>query len=114
MPHPVTHNDVEQFIAVVDAAFGIDDYNSIGVAVERDAVVGALLSHRGDQRRGRRGADAGVDVVAVGVGGDGGEQKRMGRWTWWRDGRRDCRRVGEDLVEQNDAFSHGARACLLL
>ena len=61
---------VEQFVAVVQAALGIDDLQPVGVAVERDAVVGTVLGHRRHQRRRRRGADTSVDVDAVGLAAD--------------------------------------------
>jgi hypothetical protein len=38
---------VEQLVAVVEAALGVDHLQPVGVAVQRDAVVGAVLGHRG-------------------------------------------------------------------
>jgi hypothetical protein len=36
---------VEQFVAVVEPALGVDHLQPVGVAVQRDAVVGAVLGH---------------------------------------------------------------------
>ena len=66
---PVDGQHVEQLVAVEEAAGRVDDLQPVGIAVERDAEVGAVLARdRVDQRRRRGGAEAGVDVEAVGRG----------------------------------------------
>ena len=61
---------VEQLVAVVEAAGAVDDLQPVGVAVERDAVVGTAGAHRVDERLRRGRAEAGVDVEAVGPAAD--------------------------------------------
>ena len=70
MREPVDGEDVEQLVAVVEAAGGVDDLHPVAVAVEGDAVVGAARAHRVDQRLRRGRAEAGVDVEAVGTAAD--------------------------------------------
>ena len=48
----------------------VDDHHPVGVAVERDADVGAHLAHLGAQRLRRGRAALEVDVVAVGLDAD--------------------------------------------
>ena len=48
----------------------VDDHHAVGVAVERDADVGAHLAHLVAQRLGRGRAALEVDVVAVGLDAD--------------------------------------------
>jgi hypothetical protein len=47
---PVGGHHVEQFVAVVEPALGVDHLQPVGVAVQRDAVVGLVLGHGLDQR----------------------------------------------------------------
>lgn len=62
---------VEQFVAVVEAPRRIDHLQPVGIAVQRDAVVGAVLGDGAHQRLGVRGADAVVDVQPVRRAADG-------------------------------------------
>ena len=66
----VPRDDVQQLVAVVAPALGVDHHDAVGIAVERDAEVGSLLAHRLLQRFRRGGADAVVDVEAVGLDAD--------------------------------------------
>ena len=51
---PALGDDREQLVAVHDMAALVDDHDAVGVAVERDADIGAHLAHLGaDARRGR-------------------------------------------------------------
>ena len=61
----------KQLIAVDQLALFVDDDDPVGVAVERDADVGADLDDLGGERGRRGGADPGVDVEAVGFDADG-------------------------------------------
>ena len=63
----ITRHDL---VAVDDAALLVDDHDAVGVAVERDADVGAHLAHLGAQRLRRGGAALLVDVAAVGLDAD--------------------------------------------
>ena len=63
-------DDRHQLVAVDEVALLVDDHDPVGVAVERDADVGAHLAHLGGES-GRRGrADLAVDVEAVGLDAD--------------------------------------------
>ncbi len=62
--------DGEDLVAVDDVALLVDDDHAVGVAVERDADVGAHLPHLLRQRLGRGRADVVVDVEAVGLDAD--------------------------------------------
>ena len=52
-------DDGHDLVAVDDLALLVDDDDAIGVAVERDADVGAHLAHLGDERLGRRSSRTG-------------------------------------------------------
>ena len=67
----VARDHVEQLVAVVQAAIGIDHHQAVTVAVERKAEIGAVLLDRRLQVLGMHGADAGVDVETVGIVADG-------------------------------------------
>ncbi|MPN57617.1 hypothetical protein SDC9_205311 [bioreactor metagenome] len=69
--HPVSHQDVQEFVAVVDAAVGIGHEQAVGVAVERDAEVGAGQAHFVGEVFGVGRPHAVVDVEAVGLVADG-------------------------------------------
>ncbi len=60
-----------QLVAVDQMALLVDDDDAVGVAVERDADVGAQLAHLARQRVGRGRADVAVDVEAVRLDADG-------------------------------------------
>ena len=66
LPHPVLDDEIEEFIAVVEAPLGIAHQKPVGIAIERDPEMGLAGQHRGLQglRMGR--ADMVVDVQAVG------------------------------------------------
>ena len=68
--HPALGDDGENLVAVDDVAFLVDDDHAVGVAVERDADVGAHFAHLARQRFGRGRADVEVDVDAVGLDAD--------------------------------------------
>ena len=68
---PALGDDREQLVAVDDVAALVDDDDTVGVAVERDADIGAHLAHLA-----RDGGEVGraaflVDVDAVGIDADG-------------------------------------------
>ncbi len=67
---PTFGDDRHQLIAVDDMAPFIDDQHAVGVAVERDADVGAHLPHLSRERLRRGRADAAIDVEAVGFDAD--------------------------------------------
>ena len=67
---PGLGDDRHQLVAVDDLALLVDDDDAVGVAVERDADVGAHLAHLVDQRFGRGRAALVVDVAAVGLDAD--------------------------------------------
>jgi hypothetical protein len=50
-------HQVQQFVAVEQAAVGVDHLQAVGVAVERDAVVGLLAAPRSTSASRVRGAD---------------------------------------------------------
>ena len=56
---------------------------AIGVAIERDAEIGAMLEHGGAHRRRRGGAAAGVDVEAVGVASRARSPRRRAPTAAW-------------------------------
>ena len=62
----VRRHDVEQLIAVEQAAFGVDDLQAVGVAVERNAHVRAVFGHGLDQGFGVGRTHTLVDVQTVG------------------------------------------------
>ena len=66
----VRGHDVEQLIAVEQTAFGVDDLQAVGVAVERNAHVCTMFGHGLDQGLGVGGAHAFVDVQTVGSATD--------------------------------------------
>ena len=59
-----------ELVAVDHVALLVDDEDAVGVAVERDADVGAQLPHLADQRLRSGRADLAVDVEAVGIDAD--------------------------------------------
>ena len=63
-------DDGEQLVAVDDVAVLVGDDHAVGVAVERDADVGAHLTHFATQFRGRGRAAIVIDVEAVGADPD--------------------------------------------
>ncbi len=54
---PAFGDDGEDLVAVDDMALLVDDDHAVGVAVERDADVGAHLAHLAGERLGRGRAD---------------------------------------------------------
>jgi len=69
----VLDHDVQQLVAVIQAARRVTHDQAVGVAVERDAEIGAMLDDgRGHGSR-RRGAEARVDVEAVRLVADGND-----------------------------------------
>ena len=66
MSDAVQRQHVQQLIPVEHRTFGIDQHQAVGIAVQRDPIVCLLGTNRLDQRMGRRGTEAGVDVEAVG------------------------------------------------
>ena len=70
-PNPRGGDHRQQLVAVDDLALLIDHHDTVGIAVERDADVGAHLAYLVDQRGGGGGADLAIDVEAVGVDADG-------------------------------------------
>ena len=66
----ITDHQVQQLVTVVQAPRSVDQLQPVGIAIERDAVVGMVLFHRCDQRGGRGGAETGIDVLAVRAAAD--------------------------------------------
>ena len=60
----------QQLVAVDDVAALVGDEHAVGVAVERDADIGAHLAHLAAQLLGRGRAAVAVDVEAVGLDAD--------------------------------------------
>jgi hypothetical protein len=112
LPQAVGGQHVQQFIAVEEAPCRVDHLQPVGVAVQRHAVVGAVLRHRLDQRGRRRGAHAIIDVQAIGVAADGDHRGAQ----FVKDIRchvvaRAVRGVHDDLhATQRQAVRHGALA----
>ncbi len=69
-PEPVVGQQIQQLVAVVEPALGVDQQQAVGVAIERNAKVGAVLGHCRHQRLRVRGPHFEVDVVAVGLAAD--------------------------------------------
>ncbi len=67
---PIRGDHRHHLIAVDDLAALVDDEHAIGVAVERDADVGAHFAHFVHERRRRRRAHVAVDVEAVRLDAD--------------------------------------------
>ncbi len=67
---PGVGDDGHQLVAVDDLALLVDDDDAVGVAVERDADVGAHFAHLGDQRLRLGRAALVVDVAAVRLDAD--------------------------------------------
>ena len=59
-----------ELVAVDHLALLVDDEDAVGVAVERDADIGAHLAHLADQRLRRGRADVAIDVEAVRIDAD--------------------------------------------
>ena len=68
---PGARDQRQDLVAVDDAAALVAHHDAVGIAVERDAEIGARLLHLGDHRLGRGGADVLVDVETVGIDADG-------------------------------------------
>ena len=68
---PGSGDDGDELVAVDDPALLVDEHDPVGVAVERDADVGADLADLGGERLGRGRADVAVDVEAVRLDADG-------------------------------------------
>ena len=73
--HALAHDGVQEFIAVVDAAVAIDHLQAIGVAVQRDADLGATGLHLARQQLGMRARL--VDVEAVRMHADGVPRRQL-------------------------------------
>src|SRR5690606_23601727 len=58
-------------VAIDHLAALIRDDDAVGVAVERDADIGAALAHRGAHALRRSGAAILIDIEAVRIGADG-------------------------------------------
>ena len=67
---PALGDHRHDLVAVDDLALLVDDHDAVGVAVERDADVGAHLAHLVAQRLRRGRAALVVDVAAVGLDAD--------------------------------------------
>ena len=67
---PALGDDREQLVAVDQVAALVGDHDAVGVAVERDADIGAHLAHLAAKRFGRGRAAVVVDVEAVGLDAD--------------------------------------------
>ena len=91
--------DRHDAVAVDDLAVGVDCETAIGVAVVRDAHVGAVLEHGGLQLVEVRRADAVVDVHAVGVGPDDDDLGARIPEGLGRDARRGAVRAVEDDLD---------------
>src|SRR6185437_322010 len=67
---PGLGDDRHQLVAVDDAALLVDNHHPVGVAVERNADIGAHLVDLADQILGRGRAAILVDVQAIGLDPD--------------------------------------------
>ena len=67
---PRCRDHAEQLVAIDDLAVLVAHHDAVGVAIERDADVGAIVVHRIDHGAGVGGADLAVDVEAVGLVAD--------------------------------------------
>ena len=67
---PGARHHGHELVAVDHMALLVDDDDAVGIAVERDADIGAQLAHLADQRLRRGRADVAVDVEAVGLDPD--------------------------------------------
>ncbi len=67
---PALRDEAQQLVAVDDAAGFVAHHDAVGVAIERDADVGAVAVHRIDHGARIGGADFAVDVEAVGLNAD--------------------------------------------
>ena len=63
---PAFGDQGQDLVAVDDAAFLVGHHHAVGVAIERDAEIGAHLAHLGAHRLGRGRAAIQIDVEAVG------------------------------------------------
>ena len=68
---PAFRDHRHQLVAIDDAPALVHDDHAVGVAIERDADIGAHLHHLAAQRLRRGGAAILVDVEAVGFDADG-------------------------------------------
>ena len=68
---PALRDHREQLIAVDHVAALVDDDDAVGVAVQRNADVGAHFAHLAAQRFRRRGAAILVDVESIRLDADG-------------------------------------------
>ena len=67
----VCDHQIQQLIAIEQATTGVHDLQAIGIAIERNAVIGPVVLDRLHQRLGVGRAHAFVDVQAVGRAADG-------------------------------------------
>ena len=67
---PALRHHGEELVAVDHMALLVDDHDAVGIAVERDADVGAHLAHLRGERLGRGRAAFLVDVEAVRLDAD--------------------------------------------
>ena len=68
---PAFGDDGHELVAIDDLALFIDDDDAVGVAIERDADIGAHFADLADDGIGRGGADIAVDVEAVRLDANG-------------------------------------------
>ncbi len=66
----VLHDRIQQLVAVVEPAVGVDHLQAVGIAVEGQPEVRAVGLDRLDQLVGRGGAIAVVDIAAIGLVAD--------------------------------------------
>ena len=67
---PAFRDHRQQLVAIDNMSLLVDDNDAVGVAVERNADVGAHLAYLAAQRVGRRRTAFAVDVEAVGLDAD--------------------------------------------
>src|SRR6185437_5758893 len=67
---PALGNDGEQLVAIDDMAAFIHDQYAIGVTIERDANIGAHLTHFAGKSRKIRGAAVLIDIESVRIDAD--------------------------------------------
>ncbi len=81
---PVIRDDCQRLVAIDQVAALVDNHHAIGVAIERNADIGAHFPYFSGQRFGRRRTAIAVDVEAVRLDADGNHfrtefPKRLGR-----------------------------------
>src|SRR6185437_6402555 len=67
---PGASDEGEDLVAVDDLAVFIGHHHAVGIAIERDAEIGAHLADLARHRFGRGGAAFGIDVETVGIDAD--------------------------------------------